>query len=116
MFSRYLFRFSGDFRDIRIIIANYIPWLILIFALSSAFWISIMNINFAVLIQESFNPHVLGRVETINSSIINCMIPIGSFLGGIIVQYVNANLAILLQGIAEVITALFYWFIFAKRR
>lgn len=80
------------------LVANYIPWLILIFALSSAFWISIMNINFEVLIQESFSPRILGRIETINSSIINCMITIGSFLGGLIVQYFGAGIAILLQG------------------
>lgn len=97
-------------------IANSIPILILVFALSSAFWISIMNINFEVLIQESFNPHILGRIETINSSIINCMIPIGSFLGGIIVQRVSASFAISLQGIAEVITAVFYLLVFNKKR
>lgn len=90
------------------LVANYIPWLILIFALSSAFWISIMNINFEVLIQESFSPRILGRIETINSSIINCMIPIGSFLGGLIVQHFRAGIAILLQGLAEVLTAIFY--------
>lgn len=90
------------------LVANYIPWLILIFALSSAFWISIMNINFEVLIQESFSPRILGRIETINSSIINCMIPIGSFLGGLIVQHFGAGIAILLQGLAEVLTAIFY--------
>ena len=98
------------------LVANYIPRLILIFALSSAFWISIMNINFEVLIQESFSPRILGRIETINSSIINCMIPIGSFLGGIIVQQFNSYLAVLLQGIAEIITAMFYLFIFNKKR
>ncbi len=80
------------------LVANYIPWLILIFALSSAFWISIMNINFEVLIQRNFSPHILSRIETINSSIINCMIPIGSFLGGLIVQHFEAGIAILLQG------------------
>lgn len=96
-------------------IANSIPILILVFVLSSAFWISIMNINFEVLIQESFNPHILGRIETINSSIINCMIPIGSFLGGIIVQRVSASFAISLQGIAEVITAVFYLLVFNKK-
>lgn len=80
------------------LVANYIPWLILIFALSSAFWINIMNINFEVLIQESFSPRILGRIETINSSIINCMITIGSFLGGLIVQHFGAGIAILLQG------------------
>lgn len=90
------------------LVANYIPGLILIFALSSAFWISIMNINFEVLIQESFSPRILGRIETINSSIINCMIPIGSFLGGLIVQHFGAGIAILLQGLAEVLTAIFY--------
>lgn len=90
------------------LVANYIPWLILVFALSSAFWISIMNINFEVLIQESFSPRILGRIETINSSIINCMITIGSFLGGLIVQHFGAGIAILLQGLAEVLTAIFY--------
>lgn len=90
------------------LVANYIPWLILIFALSSAFWISIMNINFEVLIQESFSPCILGRIDTINSSIINCMIPIGSFLGGLIIQHFGAGIAILLQGLAEVLTAIFY--------
>lgn len=90
------------------LVANYIPWLILIFALSSAFWISIMNINFEVLIQESFSPRILGRIETINSNIINCMITIGSFLGGLIVQHFGAGIAILLQGLAEVLTAIFY--------
>lgn len=95
--------------------ATCIPWLILVFALSSAFWLSIMNINFEVIIQESFSPHILGRIETINSSIINCMIPIGSFLGGIIVQRFNGSLAILLQGIAEITTAMFYLLVFNKK-
>lgn len=36
------------------------------------------------------------------------MIPIGSFLGGLIVQYFGAGIAILLQGLAEVLTAIFY--------
>lgn len=107
--------FAGISVILETMIANSIPMLILVFALSSAFWISIMNINFEVLIQESFNPHILGRIETINSSIINCMIPIGSFLGGIIVQRVSASFAISLQGIAEVITAVFYLLVFNKK-
>lgn len=101
-------RLAGISVVLEALVANYIPWLILIFALSSAFWISIMNINFEVLIQESFSPRILGRIETINSSIINCMIPIGSFLGGLIIQHFGAGIAILLQGLAEVLTAIFY--------
>lgn len=51
------------------LIASSMPVMILIFALSSAFWISIMNVNFQILIQESFSPHILGRIETINSTL-----------------------------------------------
>lgn len=97
------------------LIANYVPILILLFALSSAFWISIMNINFKVLVQQSFSPQILGRVETINSSIINCMIPIGSFLGGLITQRFGAVVAVLLEGIAELVTAIFYLLLFFKK-
>lgn len=108
--------FAGTSVIFEAIIASFIPLLIVIFVLSSALWISMMNINFKVLVQESFSPHVLGRIETINSSIINCMIPIGSFLGGFVVQNFGSNLAIALQGIAEVVTAIFYFFIFSKNR
>ncbi|GAA3637367.1 MFS transporter [Lactobacillus hamsteri] len=106
--------FSGISVILEAIIANFVPFLLIIFALSSALWISMMNINFEVLVQESFNPHILGRIETINSSIINCMIPIGSFLGGIIVQNLGSNWTIALEGIAEVITSIFYFFIFNR--
>ncbi len=75
-----------------------------------------MNINFQVLVQESFDSQVLGRIETINSSIINCMIPIGSFLGGIIVQTYGARSAIALEGLAEVATGIFYFFIFLRNK
>lgn len=108
--------FAGISVIFEAIVANFLPLLIIIFALSSALWISMMNINFKVLIQESFSPHILGRIETINSSIINCMIPIGSFLGGIIVQNFGSNWAVALEGIAEVITAIFYFFVFTKNR
>lgn len=98
------------------LIASNMPVMILIFALSSAFWISIMNVNFQILIQERFSPHILGRIETINSSIINCMIPIGSFLSGIIVQQVGSTIAILMQGLAELVTAALYLLVFNKEK
>ncbi|WP_103661818.1 MFS transporter [Lactobacillus sp. HT06-2] len=85
-----------------VLTAKYFLLLILIFAFSSSFWIGLMNINFEILVQESFAPKILGRIATINSSIINCMIPIGSALGGIIVQHLGANFAIMSQGMAEV--------------
>ena len=90
-------------------------WILILFV-SSSVWISMMNINFKVLVQESFDSQILGRIETINTSIINCMIPLGSFLGGIIVQHYSATEDILMQGIAEVITPFFYFLIFIKNR
>lgn len=93
-------------------IAPILPTLLLLLSASSALWISMMNINFEVLVQESFSPHVLGRVETINSSIISAMIPVGSFLGGIIVTQLGSEWAIFLEGFAEAITAIYYFFVF----
>lgn len=105
---------SGISIILETIIAPIFPILILLFALFSTFWISMMNINFRVLVQENFHPNLLGRINTINSSIVNCMIPIGSFLGGIIVKNLGVLLAIMLEGIAQVITAFFYLIIFIK--
>lgn len=105
---------SGISIILETIIAPIFPILILLFALFSTFWISMMNINFRVLVQESFRPNLLGRINTINSSIVNCMIPIGSFLGGIIVKNLGVLPAIMLEGIAQVITAFFYLIIFIE--
>ena len=108
--------FSGISIILETIIASIFPILILVFALSSTFWISIMNINFKVLVQESFDPNMLGRINTINSSIVNCMIPVGSFLGGIIIKNLGARPSIILEGIAQVITAFFYLILFIKTK
>ena len=107
---------SGISIILETIIASILPILILVFALSSTFWISIMNINFKVLVQESFDPNILGRINTINSSIVNCMILVGSFLGGIIIKNLGARPSIILEGIAQVTTALFYWILFIKTK
>lgn len=107
---------SGISIILETIIASILPILILVFALSSTFWISIMNINFKVLVQESFDPNILGRINTINSSIVNCMIPVGSFLGGIIIKNLGARPSIILEGIAQVIMALFYLILFIKSK
>ena len=107
---------SGLAIVLEVISAPILPILILIFALCSTFWISIMNINFKVLVQESFSSNLLGRIITINSSIVNCMIPIGSFLGGFIVKNYGARPAIILEGLAQLVTAVFYLIMFLKRK
>lgn len=108
--------FAGISVILQPLLAESLSWGVLILFLSSSTWISMMNINFQVLVQESFDSQVLGRIETINSSIINCMIPIGSFLGGIIVQTYGSRSAIALEGIAEITTAIFYFFFFLRKK
>ena len=108
--------FSGISIILEVVTASVFSMLVLVFALCSTLWISIMNINFKVLVQESFPSSILGRIITINSSIVNCMIPMGSFLGGIIVRIYGARLAIILEGLAQVLTAAFYLIIFLKRK
>lgn len=108
--------FSGISIILEVVTASVFSMLILVFALCSTFWLSIMNINFKVLVQESFPSSLLGRIITINSSIVNCMIPIGSFLGGFIVKNYGARTAIILEGLAQLVTAVFYLIIFLKRK
>ena len=88
------------------------PIVIILLTAFSTLWISIMNINFQVLVQESFSPHILGRIATINSNIVNCMIPIGSFLGGFVVHYLGSSWAVFMEGLAEALTAIVYLYIF----
>lgn len=108
--------FSGISIILEVVTASVFSMLILVFALCSTCWLSIMNINFKVLVQESFPSSLLGRIITINSSIVNCMIPIGSFLGGFIVKNYGARTAIILEGLAQLVTAVFYLIIFLKRK
>lgn len=44
------------------------------------------------------------------------MIPIGSFLGGFIVKNYGARPAIILEGLAQLVTAVFYLIMFLKRK
>lgn len=57
----------------------------------------------------------MGQVETINDSILSSMLPIGSFLGGLIVARFGADLAITLEGIAQILTAGYYFVIEKKK-
>lgn len=97
------------------VVPKGMPFLLLILFFTSELWIVMMNINFEVLVQESFSPHILGRVETINGSILSSMIPIGSFLGGLIVAHFGADWAIALEGIAQILTAGYYFVIEKKK-
>lgn len=64
----------------------------------SSFWISMMNVSFIAFVQSAFDADVLGRISTINESLISIMIPFGSALGGLLVAHFNPILPELICG------------------
>ncbi|BDR58366.1 MFS transporter [Xylocopilactobacillus apicola] len=69
---------------------------------SSAF-IGMVNIMFMSLVQLTISEDVLGRVSTINESLLSSMIPIGSLFGGLLVKYFNAVIPQYCYGISLMI-------------
>lgn len=86
---------------------TFFMWGSLFFALISSVCISMMNIMFMVLVQKTIPEYILGRVATINESILSLMIPLGNFLGGITLLY-SVSLSQYLYAFSMVISAMFY--------
>lgn len=87
--------------------------LVLINSVISPLWITMMNTNFEALVQTSFSSAILGRVETINDSLLSIMIPIGTLLGGWIVKSYGSLITQYIYGIALICSSIYY-FIVAK--
>lgn len=84
--------------------------LLLSSAISSA-WITMMNTNFEALVQVSFSSAILGRVQTINDSILSIMIPIGSIFGGWIVKSWGSLSTQYIYGFALFLSAIYYFLV-----
>lgn len=74
----------------------------------SALFVSMMNINFIAYVQSAFPAAVLGRISTINESLISAMIPIGSALGGVMVTHWAVIWPQLIYGGATVLNGLYF--------
>lgn len=107
---------AGIFRLIVPLSVNLnITTLLIASAISSA-WITLMNINFEALVQISFSASVLGRVQTINESILSIMIPIGTLIGGWVIKTFGSLSTQYIYGIALLISAIYYSLIIRKRQ
>ena len=84
-------------------------WLSFVFIFISNGAVSMMNIIFVALIQKEIEGSLLGRVSTFTESLVSIMIPIGNFLGGILVTFLSPILVELLYGVALIIGALPYF-------
>lgn len=85
--------------------------LVLINSVISPLWITMMNTNFEVLVQTSFSSAILGRVETINDSLLSIMIPIGTLLGGWIVKSYGSLITQYIYGIALICSSIYYFIV-----
>lgn len=85
--------------------------LVLINSIISPLWITMMNTNFEALVQTSFSSAILGRVETINDSLLSIMIPIGTLLGGWIVKSYGSLITQYIYGIALICSSIYYFIV-----
>lgn len=85
--------------------------LVLINSVISPLWINMMNTNFEALVQTSFSSAILGRVETINDSLLSIMIPIGTLLGGWIVKSYGSLITQYIYGIALICSSIYYFIV-----
>lgn len=85
--------------------------LVLINSVISPLWITMMNTNFEALVQTRFSSAILGRVETINDSLLSIMIPIGTLLGGWIVKSYGSLITQYIYGIALICSSIYYFIV-----
>lgn len=77
----------------------------------SSFFIAMMNIAFLTLVQTTINPLLLGRVSTINESILSAVIPLGNLIGGLLISSHYILLTQYLYGGALIFFSVTYLFV-----
>ena len=99
-----------------------ISWILMTYTLDKAIILSyafifvsnmaicMMNIVFVVLIQKDIEEQLLERVSTLTESMASVMIPLGNFMGGILLLYFNELYVEGLYGIALILGSLAYFF------
>lgn len=91
-------------------------WVLLVASAISSMWITMMNTNFEALVQTSFSSSILGRVETINDSILSAMIPIGTLVGGWIIKVSGSLMTQYIYGAALLLSAVYYFLILKDKK
>ena len=100
---------AAIFRLIVPLSVNFNIWVLLVSSAISSAWITVMNTNFEALVQVSFSSAILGRVQTINDSILSVMIPIGSLVGGWVVKSFGSLSTQYIYGIVLLLSAVYYF-------
>ena len=115
LFVAICFLGAGVFRIIVPLTVNLNVLILLAASAISSAWIAMMNTNFEALVQTSFSSAVLGRVETINDSILSIMIPIGTLVGGWMIKIFGSLSTQYIYGVALLISAVYYFAIIKQK-
>ena len=67
-----------------------------------------MNILFISLVQSTVPVNILGRVETINESIISAIIPLGTFAGAFVIKEYGSIMTQYIYAVALVGFGVYY--------
>lgn len=78
----------------------------------SSLTMSMMNIVFVTLEQQSIESAYLGRVSMLTESLISVMIPLGSLVAGLLLKFVPILLVESMEGFALVLACGYYRFIY----
>lgn len=86
-----------------------VPYLAYLFILLANFCMGGYNIIFAALFQVMTPPQLLGRINTCLDSIITLAMPVGSLLGGLLINVLPLKFVMTLNALALVVTGLIYF-------
>lgn len=93
-----------------LIIINYIPSIGFIILFPVAFiTISISNVSLASIQQKVIPEYMLARLTTIITSISAISLPVGSFIGGILVKNIGINFTLVIGGGLFIIASLIFF-------
>ncbi|RMC47424.1 MFS transporter [Lactobacillus sp. ESL0228] len=108
-FISFCFLGAGVFRLLVPLTVNASVVFALVNSAISSLWITMMNINFEALVQTSFSSAVLGRIDTINDSLLSLMIPLGTFVGSWIIEKFGSISTQYVYGMALLISSIYYF-------
>ncbi len=111
LFVAICFLGAAIFRLIVPLSVNLNIWILLLSSAISSAWFSLLFTNFEAVVRVTCSSARLGRVPTINDSILSIMIPIGSIFGGWIVKSWGSLSTQYIYGFALFLSAIYYFLV-----
>jgi len=102
-----LFLLTGISWTLMFLSIEFSPYISGLFIILAASMNGLVNILYSTLFQQLPPRDMIGRIHTLNMSLIACAIPIGSLLGGILCRYIPTNFVFFLYGVSFLCISIF---------